>query len=197
MSSLCKSLQNTILTYSGEVECEEPVITVEPKLGLNRVKKDGKPAKTLFRRLSTNGQTSIVHCTPVTGRTHQIRVHLQYLGHPIVNDPIYANTRVFGTSLGKGGMGDDKTVVENLDRIGKTETSDAIAWRDKIQNHLEAKDLVRAEKMNGEFCVLCQTPLYYDPSQLELGIYLHCFRTAASDGSWSYESKIPDWASAS
>jgi 23S rRNA-/tRNA-specific pseudouridylate synthase len=32
---------------------------------------------------------SLVHCWPLTGRTHQLRVHLQHLGHPIVNDPLY------------------------------------------------------------------------------------------------------------
>jgi hypothetical protein len=35
---------------------------------------------------------------------HQIRVHLQYLGHPIVNDPLYGDPRVWGPGIGKGGV---------------------------------------------------------------------------------------------
>ena len=42
---------------------------------------------------------------PHTGRMHQIRVHLQYLGYPIVNDPLYNNT-VWGQEKGKGGNKD-------------------------------------------------------------------------------------------
>ncbi|KAJ7534036.1 hypothetical protein O6H91_13G076400 [Diphasiastrum complanatum] len=49
----------------------------------------GKPALTRFQRLSTDGAFSIVRCMPLTGRTHQIRVHLQHLGHPIANDALY------------------------------------------------------------------------------------------------------------
>ncbi|MCO5579066.1 hypothetical protein L7F22_032918 [Adiantum nelumboides] len=51
----------------------------------------GKDACTKFKRLSTDGVCSIVQCTPLTGRTHQIRVHLQHLGHPIANDDLYAS----------------------------------------------------------------------------------------------------------
>lgn len=48
-----------------------------------------KPAKTiLFPEEYCDGKT-IVKCIPVTGRTHQIRLHLQYIGYPIVDDPIY------------------------------------------------------------------------------------------------------------
>ncbi|CAG2211786.1 TGM1 [Mytilus edulis] len=39
---------------------------------------------------------------PYTGRTHQIRVHLQFLGYPIINDPLY-NSAAFGPNRGKGG----------------------------------------------------------------------------------------------
>lgn len=63
----------------------------EHKLGLNCVSPAGKPATTIFEKLSYNGSTSVVKCQPLTGRTHQIRVHLRYLGHPIANDPIYAH----------------------------------------------------------------------------------------------------------
>lgn len=51
----------------------------------------GQEAKTSFRVIGRNGkrQTTVVECTPLTGRTHQIRVHLTHLGYPIVNDPLY------------------------------------------------------------------------------------------------------------
>ncbi|XP_061467418.1 pseudouridylate synthase RPUSD2 isoform X2 [Rhineura floridana] len=86
----------------SEVTCEEPILVVSYKVGVCRVDPKGKPCKTVFRRLSYNGKTSVVKCFPYTGRTHQIRVHLQFLGHPIVNDPIY-NTDAWGPEKGKDG----------------------------------------------------------------------------------------------
>lgn len=54
------------------------------------VSTQGKHASTRFTRLFTDGATSVVTCEPRTGRMHQIRVHLQYLGVPFVGnvDPI-------------------------------------------------------------------------------------------------------------
>ncbi|KAG0570465.1 hypothetical protein KC19_6G164400 [Ceratodon purpureus] len=54
----------------------------------------GKESCTRFQRLSTNGVDSIVRCMPQTGRTHQIRVHLQHLGFPIANDALYLHSNV-------------------------------------------------------------------------------------------------------
>lgn len=73
---------------------------------------------------------SIVHCLPLTGRTHQIRVHLQFLGHPISNDPIYSNRRVFGPDLARSdATGDnDATIIERLSKMGKTEVADAVSY---------------------------------------------------------------------
>ncbi|XP_039179798.1 RNA pseudouridylate synthase domain-containing protein 2 [Crotalus tigris] len=86
----------------NEVICEEPILSMSYKMGLCRVDPKGKPCKTVFQRLSYNGKTSVVKCFPYTGRTHQIRVHLQFLGYPIVNDPIY-NNEIWGPEKGKGG----------------------------------------------------------------------------------------------
>ncbi|NXJ10632.1 RUSD2 protein, partial [Odontophorus gujanensis] len=91
-----------------EVVCEEPILVVSYKVGVCRVDPKGKFCKTIFQRLSYNGKSSVVKCLPRTGRTHQIRVHLQYLGYPIVNDPIY-NMEAWGPEKGKGG------------KIGKTD----------------------------------------------------------------------------
>ena len=53
----------------------------------------GKPASTRYLRLRTFGEAaSILDCRLGTGRTHQIRVHLSTLGHPLVGDPVYGRT---------------------------------------------------------------------------------------------------------
>jgi len=50
----------------------------------------GKPSLTRWRLKSHEGASSRVVLEPLTGRTHQLRVHLQALGHPIVGDALYA-----------------------------------------------------------------------------------------------------------
>jgi 23S rRNA pseudouridine1911/1915/1917 synthase len=50
----------------------------------------GRPARTRYNVTEELHGTSLVSCHPVTGRTHQIRVHLVHIGHAIVGDPLYA-----------------------------------------------------------------------------------------------------------
>lgn len=52
----------------------------------------------------------------------------------------------------------------------------------------------KAEKMTGETCDVCDTPLYSDPGVHELGIYLHARRYHSGDGRWDYETGLPEWA---
>ncbi|WAR45903.1 23S rRNA pseudouridine(955/2504/2580) synthase RluC [Methylomonas rapida] len=58
------------------------------------VSQAGKVAETLFTRLKTFEDATLVHAAPKTGRTHQIRVHAAWLGHPIVGDERYGENEV-------------------------------------------------------------------------------------------------------
>ncbi|KAF2468940.1 pseudouridine synthase [Lindgomyces ingoldianus] len=202
----------------GEIVCEKPILQISPKLGLNCVRANGKEARTVFKRLAyyppQDGSKedkvqddenhegmawkklrgySIVRCFPLTGRTHQLRVHLQFLGHPISNDPIYANQRVFGPSLGRGRSDaeKDEDIMTRLSRMGKDEVADAVAYHDEV---VDAYHKRKAEKMTGETCSVCDTPLYSDPGVHELGIYLHARRYRCEEGRWDYETDLPGWA---
>lgn len=54
-----------------------------------RVGANGKPAVTEYKVLKTDGALSLLELKPTTGRTHQLRVHLRQLGHPILGDELY------------------------------------------------------------------------------------------------------------
>lgn len=53
----------------------------------------GRSSQTEFRVLDRGKDTSLLLVRPLSGRTHQIRVHLRYIGHPVVGDPVYGHTR--------------------------------------------------------------------------------------------------------
>ena len=209
-----------------DIVCNQPIMQISPKLGLNRARASGKDARTVFKRLAyyppltpkdSNAEESkdlrsdsekardskmvwkskrgysIVRCLPLTGRTHQIRVHLQYLGHPISNDPIYCNQRVFGPALAAGDAAsdDDEDIISRLSNMGKSEAAEAVAYHEEM---MEEYNKQKAEKMTGQVCETCNTPLYSDPGIHELGIYLHAKRYACASGNWEYETPLPEWA---
>ncbi|KAA3599231.1 MAG: RNA pseudouridine synthase [Candidatus Scalindua sp. AMX11] len=57
--------------------------------------KQGKEARTLWKVLDRYEECCRVALTPITGRTHQLRVHMQALGHPILGDDLYAHQNAF------------------------------------------------------------------------------------------------------
>ena len=67
------------------------------RMGVDR--KRGKPSLTRFRRVGFVGRCSEVVAQPVTGRRHQIRVHLYSLGYPVVGDRRYGDPALRGESL--------------------------------------------------------------------------------------------------
>jgi 23S rRNA pseudouridine1911/1915/1917 synthase len=59
----------------------------------HRVGVNGKPAITRYEVLASNGRYSVVMLYPQTGRTHQLRVHMAYIGTPIVGDRLYSGAK--------------------------------------------------------------------------------------------------------
>ncbi|GAA5877462.1 hypothetical protein JCM3774_001619 [Rhodotorula dairenensis] len=116
-----------------EVTCEEPLLTIDRQIGVNVVHPEGRESKTIFKRLSydVRSDTSVVHCRPITGRSHQIRVHLQFLGHPIANDPIYQNSAAWGATGGKGGVFGTERGGTAAERAARQQRGEAFMAKEK------------------------------------------------------------------
>ena len=69
---------------------------------LRYVREDGKPSVTEYRVLERNGRLCKLALRPVTGRTHQLRVHCSHMGFPILGDPQYGSedSQTFSAELG-------------------------------------------------------------------------------------------------
>ena len=65
------------------------------------VTRRGKEARTRYRVLEPLGNAALVECKLETGRTHQIRVHLQHLHHPVVGDPVYRRGAARNLAFGR------------------------------------------------------------------------------------------------
>lgn len=62
----------------------------------------GKPAITHYKVLERLGYVNVVECVLETGRTHQIRVHMKHIGHPLFNDDVYGGNKILkGTTFTK------------------------------------------------------------------------------------------------
>lgn len=95
------SLRRTHKTYIAIVEghIAQPKATIELPLGRNpslpssfRVDPGGKPATTHYEVIASRDNYSLVKLQPITGRTHQLRVHMQYLKAPILGDRVYGQS---------------------------------------------------------------------------------------------------------
>ncbi len=81
----------------------------------------GKPSVTHFKVLKRFQSTTLIEADLESGRTHQIRVHLQYIGHPVVGDPVYAvgrkNYHLAGQALHAFGLTFEHPVSKKMMHI--------------------------------------------------------------------------------
>ncbi|KAI1293868.1 RNA pseudouridylate synthase domain-containing protein 2 [Halotydeus destructor] len=188
---------------------DQPIERIAHKIGLCMISPAGKASSTEFEKISFNGKSSLVRCLPKTGRMHQIRLHLQYLGYPIMNDPMY-NSFAFGPHKGKdANYGVDKEelikalatehCVENwfeesaMPEVDRTRTEADIHFEDHVRKAIGdlSPKFDASRVLKDDDCIECSRR-YINPAPKHLLIYLHALKYSG-DG-WSYETEPPIWA---
>lgn len=75
---------------TGEIDL--PIVADWPNRPLQKIDAvSGKPSLTLYYALSSDGVTTRVELEPITGRSHQLRLHMAAIGHPILGDALYGD----------------------------------------------------------------------------------------------------------
>lgn len=112
-NSLAEAIQKkeVVREYIALVEgvIKEDTATIDAPIGrdVNNRKKmcvtseNSKSAVTHIRVLERYSNATLISCKLETGRTHQIRVHLNYIGHPVVNDPVYGHKKLLDKDFGQ------------------------------------------------------------------------------------------------
>lgn len=111
-----------------------------------------KPAQTSFAviRYDEATDSTVVLCRPGTGRTHQIRLHLQATGHPIANDPNYGGDMWYANPKGRKECEEAQARLEALDIFSiqpasRVEASDKRVVAESNDNHVPTKSLVTTD----------------------------------------------------
>lgn len=167
-----------------------------------------KPAHTAFGVVDYDEatDTTVVLCHPITGRTHQIRLHLRMLGHPIANDPNYGGDMWFGNPEGKEAC---SIAQKQLDAVSQktpqgATNMDTPATEGEVESLLKIK--VAEDESTEDFirrtCVWCARSAGKDRSMLEFlvrsqGIWLHAFRYSMTNKGGTrrqFQSDLPSWS---
>lgn len=91
-----KVVKDYVALVQGTPELEEAhivaALTRDPKLPQQfKVAVEGKHAETIYKVAESKGKISKILLHPITGRTHQLRIHMQHIGHPILGDFLYGD----------------------------------------------------------------------------------------------------------
>ncbi|GMR36082.1 hypothetical protein PMAYCL1PPCAC_06277 [Pristionchus mayeri] len=188
-----------------EIEVKQPIGTLSLSMGTQCIRPDGKHALSRFRRMWTDGKESVLRVEIETGRTHQIRVHLQYLGFPIVNDKLYNDPDVWP----KGGKGADfgmsyeelgervqaahkaslwhETV--NEDFVSKMER---LATQDELEMASDVPEITRGQRPEYDpICLSCNVTKKEVPMD-HFRLFLHCLHYETTK--FNFSTPLPKWA---
>jgi len=88
------AITNGVHDFEG-ISVYLPIAQLRDGTGVRIDREKGKIAETIFNTLKAYHNYTLLECMPITGRMHQIRVHLQCLKAPIVSDPMYGGNDIF------------------------------------------------------------------------------------------------------
>ncbi|CAD7962987.1 unnamed protein product [Amoebophrya sp. A120] len=142
--------------------------------------------------------TTLVIAKPKTGRTHQIRIHLQVLGHPIVNDPCYNEAYHKRRKGTKNGSSCSATAgADGAEAAAVTEKNSAFTVKNTTSEHSGRDECVCDEDVDTSSAVDAEYqqlrsdyPLF--PGGHYSGIFLHAVEYKGPD--WAYRTAVPEWA---
>ncbi|MBO6047040.1 MAG: RluA family pseudouridine synthase [Erysipelotrichaceae bacterium] len=75
----------------GKGTVDAPIMHAPDSAVKRMIDPQGLPSVTHYETLKTNGSQSLIACRLETGRTHQIRIHMASIGHPLIGDPLYGD----------------------------------------------------------------------------------------------------------
>lgn len=189
-----------------------PLRCRDPAQGIWEVARDGqadaKAAETRMRRLNYDGSTTLLEVKPITGRTHQIRLHCQLAGHPIANDPGYGGSTAVKLVDGRPVAAPPASSSAQVVSLGPLEAQKAPPppLSDPLPQETVDRMLAKAVAV----CPTCTGKERYGPEAGEegeeggapygydhrgersSGIWLHAWKYAGSN--WSFEAPLPPWA---
>lgn len=177
--------------------------------------KSVKAAQTSFGvvRYDPETDSTILVCRPETGRTHQIRLHLEFLGHPIANDPNYGGKLFYGDHSGQLACTEASALLKNLNEAAAPacETGSVALISDTPATEQEMETLAKLKRQESEplndfiqrTCVWCARSGGNDAARtmLELvvrsrGIWLHAlqYRMCDSTNEIRFRTEPPSWS---
>eukprot|EP00930_Biecheleria_cincta_P086546 TRINITY_DN75819_c0_g1_i1.p1 TRINITY_DN75819_c0_g1~~TRINITY_DN75819_c0_g1_i1.p1 ORF type:complete len:499 (-),score=30.57 TRINITY_DN75819_c0_g1_i1:334-1830(-) len=161
----------------GAVKLDCPIRCASHRDGVHECHPDGRYAATVFSVIGydATSDTSLVRCSPVTGRTHQIRVHLQQLGFPIANDPCYGGSITASGTIAEAGEAKEGKTSKLFDN-GLTETD---------TNEVESASGARG-------AVGSPAPAFTEIQLRCRGIWLHALKYSGPN--FSFSTSLPPWA---
>ncbi|GMG39283.1 unnamed protein product [Ambrosiozyma monospora] len=178
----CFNVGDIIKNKDGSITLDQHVIHIYAALKQVR----NLPAASKFKLLSYDPfkDESLVECKPITGKTHQLRIHLRNLGFPIINDPLYGPNKIYSR------------IITHRDQLSLNEWDTYLNGLFSLAQKLKLQKKVRDDGESSK-CDVCKIQLFKDPVPEDLFICLHSrsyqLTVPEKEKTYLFEAELPDW----